>query len=124
MVYQHTADIATIDMGARQYVPLLGRFLSVDPIASGNTTAYNYPNDPIDGNDVSGQMLVMENGPEGAEEEIGEGATSEGVDNIRAEEVQNEENEIRGVRPPVFWSIPFVSGFDNESGNGVDRGCC
>ena len=32
--------------------------------------------------------------------------------------------ELAPVRPPVFWSIPCVSAFDDESGNGVDRGCC
>ena len=31
---------------------------------------------------------------------------------------------VHSVRPPVFWSIPCVSAFDDESGNGVDRGCC
>jgi RHS repeat-associated protein len=50
-----TSDIATIEMGARQYLALLGRFLSTDPIAGGNSNDYNYPNDPVNGNDLTGE---------------------------------------------------------------------
>ncbi len=38
---QHTGDIATIEMGARQYVTLLARFLSVDQVPGGNANDYN-----------------------------------------------------------------------------------
>ncbi|MCI0155808.1 hypothetical protein KNO15_03765 [Leifsonia shinshuensis] len=45
--------LATIEMGARQYVPLLGLFLSVDPVAGGNANDYTYPNDPVNAADTS-----------------------------------------------------------------------
>ncbi|MEJ1229473.1 MAG: RHS repeat-associated core domain-containing protein [Galbitalea sp.] len=55
-----TASIATIEMGARQYVPIRGRFLSVDPVAGGNSNDYNYPDDPVNGNDLTGKKMLID----------------------------------------------------------------
>lgn len=42
-------------MGARVYIPSMGRFLSVDPLEGGTMNNYVYVVDPINSNDYSGE---------------------------------------------------------------------
>jgi len=41
-------------MGVRLYSPIIGRFLSTDPVYGGNANTYTYPVDPVNGYDLDG----------------------------------------------------------------------
>lgn len=43
-------------MGVRVYDPVTGQFTSVDPVHGGNSTAYAYPQDPVNMVDLDGQL--------------------------------------------------------------------
>lgn len=51
-----TDNTGLLLMGARLYNPCSGAFTSTDPVFGGNTTSYVYPQDPVNGFDLTGQF--------------------------------------------------------------------
>ncbi|WIY02434.1 PA14 domain-containing protein [Amycolatopsis mongoliensis] len=53
--YEHAGGLSIVQMGARPYSPLLGRFLSVDPVDGGSANDYDYTaGDPVNAMDLDG----------------------------------------------------------------------
>lgn len=52
-----------VQMGARSYIPSLGRFLTPDPVRGGSVHAYDYADqDPVNGSDLTGTRAVVKTG--------------------------------------------------------------
>lgn len=54
--YEHAGALSIVQMGARPYSPLIGRFLSVDPVDGGSANDYDFAeHDAVNNEDLDGR---------------------------------------------------------------------
>ncbi|MBY8863557.1 hypothetical protein K7711_44310 [Nocardia sp. CA2R105] len=69
---EHLASQQAVEIGARTYLPVLGRFLQTDPVTGGSSNDYDYVNaDPVNNIDLTGKNPLAVIAP--LVPEIGEG---------------------------------------------------
>ncbi|WP_211293754.1 PA14 domain-containing protein [Lentzea kentuckyensis] len=57
--YEHAGSLALVQMGARPYSPVLGRFLAMDPVEGGSANDYDYVGaNPVNDTDLDGQWSL------------------------------------------------------------------
>jgi RHS repeat-associated protein len=98
-----------LDMGARSYVPQLGRFLQPDPIPGGSANAYTYTfGDPVNTSDPSGESTVSELLAGFAAEVGHEAELAREVE--RAAEEAAARKEAEGAALEAYWAAYWAAG--------------
>lgn len=112
-----------IAMGARSYVPEIGRFLQPDPIEGGSANEYSYTyGDPINTSDPSGEFTVAT--PNWVSEflsEEAEVATEAAIQRAAEEQAAREEAEAAAREAEEAWEEAYVAGNEAMAGLGRPR---
>ncbi|WP_198407103.1 PA14 domain-containing protein [Nocardia terpenica] len=111
---EHLGGVQAIEMGARTYLPILGRFLQVDPVASGSANDYDYVNaDPINTFDLTGQRPA-DYDPSQRHGNWLEGKTETYVYDRPTKSGRVTIGEIDLVKDGIWWE-------SKDAANGIDR---
>ncbi len=108
-----------IAMGARSYVPRMGRFLQPDPVEGGSANAYAYTyGDPVNTSDPSGEFTVPT--PSWVHEFFDEdavNATEAAIERAAEEQATKEEAEAKAREAlEEAWATTAGKGTGNHSG--------
>jgi RHS repeat-associated protein len=114
-----------IAMGARSYVPELGRFLQPDPIEGGSASEYAYTyGDPINTSDPSGEFTVATpSWVDGFLSEQAEVATEAAIQKAAEEQAAREEAEAVAAEAEQAWEESYEAAeFAGAGGGGSHHG--
>lgn len=117
-----------IAMGARSYVPQLGRFLQVDPVPGGSANAYTYTyGDPVNTSDPSGASTgtppawAIQGGAQVAEEAVARRAAEEAAARAEAERKIAEEEAAAAAYWAYWNSYSWVPPEAGSEGGGEEE---